>query len=217
MNLKRIAERLGSPAVIGPLLGVLIVVIAANVALRVSRSTAAPIPATPTPILQGTDMHKHLAPGFSLTDQNGNTVSLQALRGHPVVLTFVDATCTEQCPIMIQYLNWTAQQFMTPQQVAQVEWVAISVNPHNTPAQAQEFLTKNKAAIPMHFLLGTQAQLQPLWKAYYIEVEPGQTDVVHTSGLYVLDQQGRERVWFDAGFDPKALSGDLQALLSGRA
>ncbi len=117
--------------------------------------------------------------------------------------------------LMVQYLNWATQQFMTPQHVAQVAWVAISVNPNNTPTQATAFLAKNKAAMPIRFLLGSPAQLQPLWKAYYIAVEPGQTDVVHTSGLYVIDQQGRERVWMDAGFDPKALAGDLQALLGG--
>lgn len=210
--MKRVIDGLSRPVVIWSLLGVLLVVVGTNVALRVVGHPAA---SAAPPTLQGTDMQKHPAPAFSLTDQNGKPVSLQSLRGHPVVLTFLDATCTEQCPIMIQYLNWTTKQFMTPQQVAQVEWVAISVNPNNTPAQAQAFFTKNKAAIPMRFLLGSQAQLQPLWKAYYIAVEPGQTDVVHTSGLYLIDQQGRERVWFDAGFDPKELSGDLQALLRG--
>ena len=171
--------------------------------------------ASPTPALRGgADMQGHPAPAFTLTDQNGAVVSLQSLHGRPVVLTFLDATCTEQCPLMIQWLNWTTQQFMTPQQVGHVAWVGISVNPNNTPAQAQAFLAKNKAAIPLRFLLGTQAQLQPLWKAYYIGEEPGQTDVAHTSGLYVIDQQGRERVWMDAGFDPKALATDLRSLLA---
>lgn len=160
-------------------------------------------------------MQRHPAPAFSLLDQNGATISLASLRGHPVVLTFLDATCTSQCPIMVQYLDWTTQ-FLTPQQASQIDWVAISVNPNNTPAQATTFLAKNKAAMPVHFLLGAQAQLQPLWKAYYIEVQPGQTDVAHISGLYVIDQQGREREWADAGFDPKALAADLRAVLAGR-
>lgn len=213
--MKRVIDGPGRLVVIWSLLSVLIVVVAAGLALRVARSGAGAGSGTPSLALQGTDMQQQPAPAFSLTDQNGNTVSLRSLHGRPVVLTFLDATCTTQCPIMIQYLNRTTKQFMTPQQVAQVAWVAISVNPHNTAAQAQAFLIKNKSAIPMRFLLGSQAQLQPLWKAYYIAVQPGQTDVVHTSGLYVIDQQGRERVWFDAGFDPKELSGDLQALLRG--
>ena len=169
--------------------------------------------ARPTPTLAaGTDMKDHQAPPFTLTDQHGATVSLQSLRGHPVVLAFMDATCTEQCPIMVQYLNWTAQ-FLGLQKTAEVEWVAISVNPNNTPAQATAFLAKNKATMNMRFLLGTQAQLAPLWKAYYVAAEPGQSDVVHTSGLYLIDQQGREREWVDMPFDAKALAADLQTLL----
>ncbi len=205
------------PAVAVAVAAAIVVVVAfAAVLLNVGANGRGGVVARPTPTLQGgADMQGHPAPAFTLRDQDGAVVSLQSLRGRPVVLTFLDGTCTEQCPLMVQYLNWATQQFMTPQQVAQVAWVAISVNPNNTPTQASAFLAKNKAAMPIRFLLGTQAELQPLWKAYYIAVEPGQTDVVHTSGLYVIDQQGRERVWMDAGFDPKALAGDLQALLGG--
>lgn len=193
-----------------------LVVVGVLVTLHEARSSAVgSASASPTPALQGgPDMRGRPASPFALHDQNGNVVSLQSLHGHPLVLTFLDATCTQQCPIMIEYLDWAAQQFMTPQQVAQVEWVAISVNPNNTSTQAQAFLTKNKATVPMHFLLGAQAQLEPLWKSYYIAVQPGQSDVAHTSGLYVIDQQGRERVWMDAGFNPKALASDLKALLA---
>ena len=175
----------------------------------------ASVSSSPTPALQGgADMQNHPAPDFALRDQNGALVSLQESHGHPVVLTFMDATCTEQCPLMVQYLNWAAQQFLSPQQVAQVEWLAISVNPNNTPADVSAFMAKNKPVMPLRFLLGTQRQLQPLWKAYYIAAQPGQSNVVHTSGLYVIDQQGRERIWMDVGFNPKALAGDLKTLLA---
>lgn len=166
--------------------------------------------------LIGTSMQGHPAAPFTLQDQNGATVSLSALRGKVIILTFLDATCTQQCPLMVQYLNQTTR-FMTPQQVSQIAWVAITVNPHNTPAQASAFLAKNKATMGMRFLLGSQAQLQPLWKAYYIDVEPGLTDVTHTSGLYLVDQQGHERIWMDQGFDPKTLASDAQTLLRNGA
>src|SRR5260221_14273419 len=79
--------------------------------------------AHPTPTLQGgADMQGHPAPAFALRDQDGAVVSLQALRGRPVVLTLLDGTCTEQCPLMVQYLNWTTQ-FMTRKQVDDVAWV----------------------------------------------------------------------------------------------
>jgi protein SCO1/2 len=209
----------GKPASAGLLKGVtlavalaIVLLLVGGLASRVASNRRAAAQPTPTVVAAGTDLHDDPAPPFTLTDQHGATISLQSLRGHPVVLAFMDATCTEQCPIMVQYLNWTTQ-YLGSRKTAQVAWVAISVNPNNTPAQATAFLAKNQAAMNIHFLLGTQAQLAPLWKAYYIGVEPGQTDVAHTSGLYVIDQQGREREWVDAGFDPKALSADLQTVL----
>ncbi|MEO7002041.1 MAG: SCO family protein [Ktedonobacterales bacterium] len=152
------------------------------------------------------------APTFTLMDQNGQTIALNSLRGRPVVITFIDTTCTQECPIIAQYLDDTAYFMKTSP--AQVEWLAISVNPTNTPASAHEFLTKNKVTIPLHVLLGSQAQLSAIWKAYHIQVIPTPTDVQHTSGLYMLDKQGRERLWMDAGFDPTAAARDLGVLLT---
>ena len=172
--------------------------------------------ATPTLQLQGgADMRLHPAPAFTLTDQQGQVVTAQSLRGRVIILTFLDATCTQQCPLMVAYLNQTVQG-LSAQEAGDVVWVAISVNPNNTAAQATAFLQKYHAQMTMRFLLGTQAQLAPLWKAYYIGAQPGQTNVVHSTGVYLIDQQGRERMWFDPGFDPKALSADTRILLNAQ-
>src|SRR5438876_10613947 len=40
---------------------------------------------------------KH-APAFSLRDQRGRRVSLRSLRGHAVLLTFLDSRCKRECP-----------------------------------------------------------------------------------------------------------------------
>ena len=42
------------------------------------------------------------APGFTLTDQGGQTMSLASLRGRVVVLEFMDPHCTHICPIVSQ-------------------------------------------------------------------------------------------------------------------
>src|SRR5260221_3726190 len=141
---------------------IVVVVAFAAVLLNVGANGRGGVVARPTPTLQGgADMQGHPAPAFTLRDQDGAVVSLQALHGRPVVLTFLDGTCTEQCPLIVQYLNWTTQ-FMTRKQVDDVAWVAITVNPNNTRSQASAFLAKNKAAVPIRFRLGSQAELQPL-------------------------------------------------------
>ncbi len=45
------------------------------------------------------------APGFSLTDQRGRTVSLASLRGKVVLMTFLDPVCTTDCPVIAQELK----------------------------------------------------------------------------------------------------------------
>ncbi|MGH2517002.1 MAG: SCO family protein, partial [Ktedonobacterales bacterium] len=144
-----------------------------------------------THLVAGTALNGSAAPDFQLRDQHGAVVSLNALRGHPVVLTFIDATCTTECPITAQYLDMTAQ--LLGPKANQVVWLAMTVNPTNTVADAREFMTKNTVRIPLHLLLGTQAQLAPLWSAYHIFVQPSPTgDVNHTIVTYLIDGQGHE-------------------------
>ncbi len=154
-------------------------------------------------------------PTMSLKDQNGQTVTAQSLHGKPTVVTFLDMTCTQECPLQAQMLNQTAT-FMGAQKASQVNWVVVSVNPNNTPADATNFMQKNKVSIPVKVLLGSQAQLKPVWDAYHIWVQPTPTDVNHTVALFLIDKTGQQRMVFVDGFDPKALSEDLSALLAAK-
>ena len=42
------------------------------------------------------------APDFTLTDQNGHSLTLSHLRGRVVVMEFMDTHCTDICPIVSQ-------------------------------------------------------------------------------------------------------------------
>ncbi|HET9271041.1 MAG TPA: SCO family protein [Vicinamibacterales bacterium] len=46
-----------------------------------------------------------VAPDFTLVDQHGRTLALAALRGRPVVLTFVFAHCETVCPLVVDTLK----------------------------------------------------------------------------------------------------------------
>jgi cytochrome oxidase Cu insertion factor (SCO1/SenC/PrrC family) len=179
-------------------------------------STATPTPNWRAALQQGVDLGAAPAPPFSLQDQTGATISLDQLRGQPVVLTFFDSVCPHaDCSLMAEYLNWTAGD-LGPQS-AHVAWVAISVDPwHDTPVTATAFLVSRQVRMPFHFLLGTLAQLAPVWAAYHMQalLQPDGV-VIHTTGVYVLDAQARERLYLDEGFDPKVLSAYLHHLLTG--
>ncbi len=176
---------------------------------------------TPTASVQqalkeGFDLGETPAPDFTLKDQHGASVSLAQLRGHPVVLTFFDSVCPHaDCSVMAQYLDATAAD-LGPQ-TADVEWVALSVDPwHDTPATASGFLTSRQVTWPFHYLLGTPEQMKPLWDAYHMQaILQSDSIVIHTTGVYVIDAQGRERLFFEEGFDPPVLSAYLKYLLKG--
>ena len=67
------------------------------------------------------------APPFTLTDQQGRTVSLASLRGHVVALTFLDPVCTSDCPLIAQEFRRTDQRLGS--QDDRVDFVAIVANP----------------------------------------------------------------------------------------
>ena len=173
--------------------------------------------------LKGTSLGGTVAPNFTLTDQNGNRISLAEMRGHPVVLTFFYTHCTDECPL-------TASKFQSVlknsgSQFSNVRWVAVSTDPvGDTPQTATDFATKHGLTGTLHYLLGTQAELEPVWSAYSVAVEggattPGEDDagkVQHTGGVWLIDAQGHERVYLDAAFDPNALADDLKILTNNK-
>lgn len=168
--------------------------------------------------LKGADLGATPAPNFTLADSSGATVSLVSLRGHPVVLTFLYTHCPDQCPLTAEKLRAAAQALGT-QGAAQVRWVVVSVDPNgDTPASANVFLAAHHLNGTAQYLLGTQAQLAPVWDAYHVAVQPDGdaqamvNGVSHTVGVFVLDAQGRERAYLDGTFDPAELAYDLRAL-----
>jgi protein SCO1 len=130
---------------------------------------------------------------FSLRDQDGRPVSLREYRGKVVVLTFMYSTCQDTCPVTAQTIRGALDQVGHD-----VPVLAVSVDPaHDTRDTAERFLVKQSmSAGRMRFLLGTRAQLQPIWKAYGIQ--PQGKGFEHTAYVAVLDRTGRQRVAFPA-------------------
>ncbi len=102
---------------------------------------------------------------FTLRDQDGRTVSLRALRGQVVVLTFMYSTCQDTCPVTATTIRGALDDLGHD-----VPALAVSVDPaHDTPDSAEAFLVKRSlSGGRMHFLLGTRAQLAPIWHDYGI-------------------------------------------------
>jgi cytochrome oxidase Cu insertion factor (SCO1/SenC/PrrC family) len=136
------------------------------------------------------------APGFTLTDQRGRTLALDAFRGKVVVLQFVDPHCTDICPIVsAEYLR--AYGELGPL-AGQVVFAAVNVNQYHAKVGDVAAYSREQqlAAIPgWHFFTGPARALQAVWRDYNITVQAPSpvADIVHTSAVYFLDPQGRQR------------------------
>ena len=102
------------------------------------------------------------APDFELTDQDGKLVSMRALRGRPVIVTFLYTNCEDTCPLQAQTVRGALDELGHD-----VPALAIAVDPPNdTPRSARKFLAEQRASGRLDFVLGTRAELRPVWDGF---------------------------------------------------
>lgn len=149
---------------------------------------------------------------FALPDQDGRLASLAAHRGAPVVLTFLYSTCEDTCPGQAQAIRRALDDLGSG-----VPVLAVSVDPDNdTRARARRFLLDQGLTGRMRFLLGTRAQLEPVWSAYGIQ--PQGEDFEHSAYVLLVDGQGRQRIAFPASkLTSAGLVHDLRRLSNERS
>lgn len=172
------------------------------------------------PALAGTDLGERPAPGFTLTDQRGQTVRLSDFRGKAVVLTFIYTSCPDVCPIIARTLQMAHE--LLPKDVRdEVVLLASTVDPERDTREALQVFsaTHDLAGNPNWFTLGgDRPTLEPVWAAYGIYAGPNWSTPDaggpgHTDAIYLIDSDGRERVLLHAGVAPQVLADNLEALV----
>jgi cytochrome oxidase Cu insertion factor (SCO1/SenC/PrrC family) len=152
------------------------------------------------------------APAIStLRDQTGARFTLSSLRGRPVAIQFFDSHCTSECPLAGR--AFAAAERALPKAQRPV-LVVVSVNPRDTRASVRAAVRSWGLAglAPWHWLMGTHAQLAPVWAAYHIFVAPTRGDITHTEALYLLDRHGDERSGYLFPYLPASVSHDMRVL-----
>jgi protein SCO1/2 len=163
--------------------------------------------------LQGTDLGGTPAPNFRLTDQFGKQISLQQFKGKPVVLTFLYTHCPDICPLTAERLHSTMLEL--GKDARNVGVLAITTDPQRDDvAAALHFSQQHQMTNYWHYLTGTEQQLSPVWTSYNIYAQAQQQNINHSMAIFVIDKQGRERVFLSSNdFTPAQLTADLQILL----
>ena len=196
-------------------LALLVVLVVAVYSLR--NNTSAPAATTPSANqsgLQGTDLDSTLAPDFRLKDQFGKQISLSQFRGSPTIVTFLYTHCPDVCPIVADKLHTTLQAL--GKDAPHVAVLAVSMDPKgDTVSAALNFSKVHKLVNSWHFLVGNLNQLAPVWSSYTVDAQAATSSgiVTHSTFVYLIDKEGRERVLLDNDFTVPQLTDDLKILL----
>ena len=146
----------------------------------------------------GFPMTGNLAPDFKLTDQFGHSVTLSSLRGHEIVLAFIDSRCKTLCPLTAQIM-YDARVRLGASAASRVELVAINANPTATSiAAVQAWSIAHGMLHQWVFLTGTAQQLWSVYHSYHVAVQVNSGGLVaHDAATFIIDANGRERLYFE--------------------
>jgi protein SCO1 len=155
------------------------------------------------------------APEIRLRDARGGTLDTASLAGKPYAVTFLYTSCPDVCPLIGEELQEALTQ-LGPL-AAKVAVVAVSVDPRgDTPTAVRAWLKVHREPANFHYLIGTAAQLTPVWDAYFVAPQtPGDPQSSHSATIWLVDGHGRRRALITAGIPVPAadLAYDLRALL----
>ena len=146
------------------------------------------------------------APDFELENQEGERVSMRSLRGQPVLVTFLYTHCEDSCPAQAQVVKGALAELDEP-----VPALAVAVDPPNdTQQSARRFLVEQRVA-GLDFVLGSRAELKPLWKGFAIRPQAIQDE--HQARFTLVDKRGYQRIGFPGEYaTPELLAHDLRLL-----
>jgi protein SCO1/2 len=154
------------------------------------------------------------APETRLLNYTGQPVSLGAMRGKPLLVTFLYTHCPDVCPLIASNLGVVLKE-LGPRANG-VNVVAISVDPKgDTPATVAKFLGERDLNGKMDYLIGNAQQLGPVWEAWNVGSERDAESpefVAHSALVYGVSASGRLVTIYPANFKPSQIVHDLPKL-----
>ncbi len=157
---------------------------------------------------------------FRFTDSVGQPVTLEQLRGKPLVVSFVYSGCFQACPVATQFLARAVAEARKALGADSFRVASIGFNqPFDTPQAMAEFARKNGVGDPQWaFLSPEPASVPALTAAFGFTYEATPKGFDHVTQLTIVDARGRiYRQVYGESFDLPMLVAPLKELLSGQA
>jgi protein SCO1/2 len=161
--------------------------------------------------VSGANFGKELA----LTDHNGRRRALADFKGKVVVVFFGFIHCPDVCPATLAELAQVAKQLGPDASRMQVLFVTVDPE-RDTPDLLRQYVPSfHPDFVGLYGDAAATAQAAKEFKIFY-QKQPqagGGYSVDHSAGTYVLDQQGRLRLFAQYGAGAPALLHDIRILL----
>lgn len=173
----------------------------------------APVPKFRLTDVTGAPFGKALA----LNDHHGKPRTLQDFRGKVVVLFFGFMHCPDVCPATLAELAQVAKA-LGPN-AARMQVLFVTVDPErDTPGLLRQYVPSfHPDFLGLHGDAAATAQVAKEFKIFYQKQSQsgGDYSMDHSAGTYILDQQGRLRLFSQHGAGASALLHDIRLLLQG--
>lgn len=152
---------------------------------------------------------------IALTDHNGKPRTLADFRGKVVVIFFGFTHCPDVCPTTLADLAMVAKELGKDADRMQV--LLVTVDPErDTPEVLRQYVPSfNPSFLGLYGDAEATARTAKEFKIFYQKqpLKSGDYDVDHSAGTYILDQQGRLRLFAQYGQGAPALLHDIRILL----
>jgi protein SCO1/2 len=153
------------------------------------------------------------APSFSLVDHRGRNLSLEELRGQPVLIAFIYTGCKTACPILS--LRMARLQEKLERARLRATLLSVTVDPQTDDAATLGKFAKGfNARAGWHFLRAEPARLAPVLASYeeWVRRTP-EGEIDHPARLHLIDGAGRVReIYSLAFFDEEQAFIDIMVL-----
>lgn len=155
-------------------------------------------------------------PALSLTNQNGEAVVLDQLKGQWSLLFFGYTFCPDICPATLAQLR-QLKGMLSAEEQAKLRMVLVTVDPkRDTPQQLKQYLTYFDPAF--QGLTGEAADIQKLANGVSIPYIPADTSkenytVDHSGNLVIIGPDGTQRGFIRAPLNVDKLAAQLPSLL----
>ncbi|MGB0981740.1 MAG: SCO family protein [Winogradskyella sp.] len=161
-------------------------------------------------MVDSTIQHKkkyHKIADFSLTNQNGKTVTQNDYKDKIYIADFFFTTCPTICPIMTSHMYEIQQKFIDDDEVL---LLSHSVTPKiDSVAQLKKYaLKKGVNDKKWNLVTGDKKQIYALARKSYLAVKTDgngdKYDMIHTENFMLIDKKRQVRGFYD-GTNPEAI------------